>query len=210
MVIKLQKLIVASVLAASSCFASATLINPLDQFDPGSFNINPNVTNWGRGWQFSVNADDVWVTQLGLITPTTGNYSLSLFDVSAHTEIASIDNLSGGNSWEFFDIAPIELSNGSNYIVELFGIGTNAYYFSTAFTEPTGTIDYVDMKYCNSCAPGTYPTNTLQGYMYGIPDISYQIGAPTNQVPEPSILALVGMGLAGAGFVRRRKQQAQA
>lgn len=182
----------------------SAVINPLNQFNPGAFNINSSVTNWGRGWEFTVTANDVWVTQLGLITPNTGNFSLSLLDVATQTEVASVDNLTGGNSWNFFDIAPVELTNGSSYIVELYGIGTNAYYFSNSFTAPTGVIDYIEMQYCNGCTPGTFPTQTLSNYMYGIPDISYQIGKPSS-VPTPTPLVLLCLGLIGIAISRKHQ-----
>lgn len=201
-------LVAVSLFFAPITLALATTINPLNQASPSGMSTN-TVPNWARGWQFTVNVADVWVTELGLITPSTGNYEIYLFDVATETALASTSASGGSSSWQFDSITPVELTNGSDYLVELYGVGDDqTYFYGTSNTfKPTGAIEYVTMKYCNECSPGEFPTLTLDGYNYGLPDIGYQIGKPGQEpIPEPTTMLLFGTGLAGLAAVRRRKK----
>lgn len=201
-------------LIASFCiiaFAEATTINPLNQSDPSGFTVSNSTNNWGRGWKFTVNVDDLYVTELGLNTPEdTGQFSIVLWDFATQTALASVAGQSGGPAWNFVPISPIALVNGSSYVVELYAgtSGSRAFYFADSLGPewyPTGDITYNTMQFCNSCGAATFPTLTLDGFHFGVVDIGYQVGEPVNTIPEPSTFVLLGIGLLGlCGYSRKK------
>jgi hypothetical protein len=190
----------ATALVSSSAIAGVGKIHPLEGLDPVADGFNTNtVTNWFRGWEFTVNADNVTVTELGLRTPGTGEaVTLELWDVATQTRIASAAAVTAGNSWQYVSITPTALTNGSSYIVGIHRVGTGMYYWDNGLPAPwypTGVIDYTQMRFHNS-GTSQFPTSTLPDYQYGVADIGYVI-------PGPASIALLGIGL--AGFARRRR-----
>jgi hypothetical protein len=204
---RIFKVLSVAIVAASTAPAQADVIYALNETTP-SVNVNSSPgANWSRGWQFNVNISDVWVVELGLNTPSPGTgFTLSLWDLSDNSIIAQTDASDTGTGWDWYDITPVALSNGGSYIVSLHSVNNAPYYFGNnqSSLKPSGDIDYVTMKYCNGCTANTFPTSTLNGYNYGIPDFGYVIGEPTgDSVPAPGALLLLGLGLVGLGLRRR-------
>lgn len=205
--------------AATALSAQAASVRPMGEINPTGTRVN-NPGNWGRGYEFNVTAADVWLTELGHVTPSKGvnaDYDIVLWDVATQTRLASVSGLKGTASatdWEFHSVAPIALTQGRNYAVTLYGSGNNESYYYTrdANYRPSGVINYVQMRYCNGCDSSKFGTNLLSGLNYGFTDIGYQIGKPVPggspaPVPLPAALPMLAAGLGLTGIMGRRRRK---
>ncbi len=212
---QIATLLIAVIVFGAACpdRSLAVTTYPLNQQDPTSFSTGGlfGNTGWGRGWEFTVSGIDVYVTELGAYTFDTGTspVDIVLWNVSSQTALASATTAVGAG-WQFSSISPVALANGGSYAVIVYDAGNPAqYYFANpapASWKPTGTINYVTMRYCNGCGVTNFPTSTISNTQYGMVDIGYQIGAPT-EVPIPATLPLFSSALGVVGLIARRRKR---
>jgi MYXO-CTERM domain-containing protein len=207
-----RSLLVASLLTSFALTGAAATIHPFNESSIGGFN-STLAGSWGRGWNFTVNADDVWVRELGMVAGSATGYTVVLWDAATKTVVASqaMEYTSPGN-WAFETLsAAVELTQGSSYTLALYPRVSATYYWTGGITSgsvwaPTGVISSNNTEYyCNACSSSTYPNNTLSGYMYGIADIGYTLGDSSTATPEPASALFVAGGLGLLGLWSRRR-----
>ena len=187
-------------LMASSAVAATHPLEGLNPVDYGFATNNPSA--WFRGWEFSVNADDIVVTELGLRMPVAGDrVHLELWDSSTQSLLTSTDLVTTvANEWQYFGLdSNVSLDNGGTYVVGVLAPTGGSYFYAGGLIGtpwcPTGDIAYQTMRYHNNNTSG-WPTSDLYGYQYGVADIGYV-------VPAPASIALLALGV---GCVRRRRK----
>lgn len=155
---------------------------PLGQQSPTSFSINNNPGICTRGYRFQCNASNVTVVSLGCYYPTAASphtITLTLWNYNTQAILGQVTTTTQGQ-WSFVTLpSPVTLSNGGMYIVT--GYQTTGPYYFSSFTAPstwlpTGTIQYMDMRYSNGGTATSFPTSTLSNYQYGVVDFGYTTG----------------------------------
>lgn len=141
-------------------------------------------TNSQRGFRFIPNVD-LLITHFGKRDPNGTTRYVTLFDQTTQAVLRQ-KQVSGPSGQYNYDTlgAPIWLSAGSQYQIQLYQGAADGYYFGTS-SQIGQHLTYGDMRYCNSCTQNTFPTSILTGYHYGYPDFWYFV--PSNPVtPAPT------------------------
>ncbi|MEP3563226.1 MAG: PEP-CTERM sorting domain-containing protein [Marinobacter sp.] len=158
------------------------------------------------GWEFTA-LQDITVTSLGLWDEGADGFNNRGNEVGlwatdgtllSSTAVSSVDSLANG--FRFADVFDFTLTGGMNYIVGALLQAPDQYRYSATITDSAG-VAWVDSRAVNSNSL-TFPTGFTgsQGSWFGA-NFQYK----TAQVPEPSTIALFGLGLLGMGFMRRRQ-----
>lgn len=181
-----------------------------------------NQAHSGVGLSFHVTSA-ITVSQLGVFdsgTPgITGNAQLwaTLFDATNGNVLAAIDFTQAdsgtlSNLYTYKNIAPLNLAIG-DYVLAGFGWDGNNLEYNTVVGggntvtfNPDGSslVTFNDTRYSpgGSDAHTVMPTLVYGPHAFNAANMVFEAGST---VPEPASLALLGLGLSGLGFGRRKK-----
>tara|TARA_Y100000589_G_scaffold147205_1_gene140790 strand:- start:22563 stop:23564 length:1002 start_codon:yes stop_codon:yes gene_type:complete len=156
-------------------------------------NVNPNVSNWGRGFEFSPNVD-IYISQIGKRVPDTiGNYVLVIWDVNNQSIVYqknSTQDLPTQYIYEPTD-SVVVLNAGTRYALTLYS-DIGPYYFSTGISQLNSHLTYYYMRYCNNCFSSlSFPNQTMTSAHYGIPDFLFSLCYPIDLSTTDSLTTII-------------------
>ncbi|MGL4599618.1 MAG: DUF2341 domain-containing protein, partial [Bacteroidia bacterium] len=180
--------------AASVSAVNGTFIGPHSSTDSVvPSNTSNIVANSQRGFRFAPN-EDILVTSFGKREPNGSTRFVTLFNFTSQAIVTQTQVSGPAGQYSYIPLAsPLWLTQGTQYLLELYQGASDGYYFGTS-SQIGQHLTYYDMRYCNSCTQNTFPTLTLSNYQYGCPDLWYYTKrtispAPTYTTASSSQLA---------------------
>jgi len=210
----LKTALAAAALAATALPASAVIV--LDFEGVGNLNPVGNFYNGGAGTNYGIQFSNDTLAVVDADDGGSGNFANEpssntiMFFLNANNAVL---NFAAGftTGFSFFytssTAATVNVYDGLNATGNLLGsLNLNAQFNQNCSGDPTG-------GFCNWTAVGVAFAGTAKSIDFGgtanqtgFDDITF--GSVTPGVPEPSTYALMALGLAGVGFLGRRRRRA--
>jgi len=155
-------------------------------------------TSSQRGFRFAPN-EDLLMTAVGKREPNGTTRYVTLFDFATQAVVTQQQVSGPAAQYSYANLAtPIWLTQGTQYVLELYQGAADGYYFGTS-SQIGQHLTYYDMRYCNSCTQNTFPTNVLSNYHYGYPDMWYWTKTTLSVAPTVSIGSTAALTVTSAG-----------
>ena len=139
--------------AGGASSIDGTFIGPHSSTDSVASGGAGGVGNSQRGFRFSV-TEDILVKSFGKREPTGTTRYVTMFDYNSQAILRQHQVSGPAGQYYYSDLSqPIWLTQGAQYLLELFQASGDGYYFGTS-SQIGQHLVYYDMRYCNSCNRG--------------------------------------------------------
>ncbi|MCW3102653.1 MAG: hypothetical protein JWO09_1093 [Bacteroidetes bacterium] len=173
-------------IAGSVSSIPSVFVGPHSATDSVSGANTGGVGDSQRGFRFS-SSEDILVTHFGKNEPTGSTRYVTLFDFNTQAILRQTQVTGPAAQYDYSNIGnPIWLTQGTQYLVEIFQATSDGYYFGAA-PQMGAELTYYEMRYCNGCSQNSFPTNTLGGMHYGYVDFWYYTKTTLASAPAVSI-----------------------
>jgi Domain of unknown function (DUF2341)/Secretion system C-terminal sorting domain len=178
--------------ATTTSAVAGTFVGPHSSTDSVASGNAGGATLSQRGFRFAPN-QDLLVTSFGKREPTGTPRYITLFNFATQAIVNQIQVSGPAAQYSYGSLAaPIWLTSGTQYVLELYQGASDGYYFGTS-SQIGQHLTYLDMRYCNSCTQNTFPTNVLSNYHYGYPDLWYFTRSVVTPAPTYAVIPSGGI-----------------
>lgn len=164
---------------------------------------------WTLGYRFTANSSTSVVALGTWNQRVQGRVQVGLWDSAqnllASTFVDSTSDTQGNADWLFEDIPAVALTAGSDYYVGSFGV--SAYAWDVNGFTVDSRISYVADAWVFDAFAFPSSSSGFTGSRTGFFGGNVML-EDRQSVPEPGVIALMGLGLAGAAVARRRRSRA--
>jgi hypothetical protein len=183
-----------NVSATSVSAVNGTFYGPHSATDSVASGGAGGATSSQRGFRFAPN-QDLLVTSFGKREPNGTPRYITLFDFATQAIVQQTQVSGPAAQYSYGSLSsPIWLTQGTQYVLELYQGASDGYYFGTS-SQIGQHLTYLDMRYCNSCTQNTFPTNTLSNYHYGYPDLWYYTKQTVTPAPTYALSSAFSVSL---------------
>jgi len=176
---------------------ATTFQGPHSSTDSVSSGAPGGVGDSQRGFRFYPN-EDVLVTAFGKREPTGTDRIITLFDNATQAILLQHTVPGPAAQYSYSNLpAPLWLTQGTQYLLEMYQNATDGYYFGTS-SQIGSHLTYLDMRYCNGCDQNTFPQNYLNQIHYGTPDFWYYSKTNAAIAPTYELDSAFRLGLTAA------------
>lgn len=183
--------------ASAVSAVNGTFFGPYSSTDSVASGGAGGATNSQRGFRFAP-TEDLLVTSFGKREPNGSTRYVTLFNFATQAIVAQTQVSGPAAQYSYASISnPIWLTQGTQYVLELYQGASDGYYFGTS-SQIGQHLTYYDMRYCNSCTQNTFPTSTLSNYHYGYPDLWYYTKRNVSPAPTAVVASVVSVTTAPA------------
>lgn len=173
--------------------------------------VSTSNNSWTLGYRFTANSSTSVVALGTWNQRVQGRIQVGLWDSAqnllASTFVDSTSDVHGNADWLFEDIPAVALTAGNDYYVGSFGVTGYAWAVNGFTVDPR--ISYVADAWARDAFAFPNETSSFTGGSQGNGFFGGNVMLEDRQsVPEPGVIALMGLGLAGAAVARRRRSRA--